>query len=59
MPTYVYQCLVCDQQANAVQRITDERLEIWCVACRQPMVRRIGVPGLVLKGVGLYKPSRD
>lgn len=50
MPTYIYQCVLCEHRFEQDQKITDEPLKD-CPNChRQGLARLIGKTSFVLKG---------
>ena len=66
MPYYVYKCLVCKEQLEVVQKITDENLKFCGNYCKEPYsestgplngpVQRILQPTVtIFKGSGFYE----
>jgi putative FmdB family regulatory protein len=54
MPTYEYECLVCHQRMEAVQRFADPALTV-CEHCGGELRKVFSVVGVVFKGSGFYK----
>lgn len=54
MPIYEYECKVCHQRQEAIQKMSDDPL-VECGACGKPELRKlISAPAFVLKGEGFY-----
>ena len=54
MPTYQYSCTECGEQIEAVQKFTDEPLQI-CSACGGKLRKVFSPVGIVFKGSGFYR----
>lgn len=55
MPFYEYRCDACDHGFEALQKISDEPLEV-CPACDERALRKlISAAGFRLKGQGWYE----
>jgi putative FmdB family regulatory protein len=55
MPTYRYRCGRCGEQLEAWQSIRDDSLTVHDGSCGGPLVKVLGVGGIVLKGSGFYR----
>ncbi len=53
MPTYGYQCKVCGNAFEVVQKITDDPLTI-CETCGGELRKKIFPVGIAFKGSGFY-----
>lgn len=53
MPTYEYQCTVCSERLEVVQRFSDDPLTT-CEPCGGALRRVFHPVGVVLKGSGFY-----
>jgi putative FmdB family regulatory protein len=59
VPTYEYRCTECDHSFEAVQKFTDDSIEV-CPSCGGRVRKLFGNVGIVFKGSGFYKTdSRD
>jgi putative FmdB family regulatory protein len=54
MPTYEYQCNLCDHQFEAVQSFSEPAIEI-CPLCKGAVRKLYNNVGVVFKGSGFYK----
>lgn len=55
MPFYEYRCDACDHGFEALQKISEEPLEV-CPACNEKALRKlISAAGFRLKGQGWYE----
>ena len=54
MPTYQYSCTECGERIEAVQKFTDEPLQI-CSACGGKLRKVFSAVGIVFKGSGFYR----
>jgi len=54
MPTYEYECQICRQRVEAVQRFTDPSLTV-CEHCGGELRKVFSAVGVVFKGSGFYK----
>ena len=54
MPTYQYSCTECGEQVEAVQKFTDEPLQI-CDVCGGKLRKVFSAVGIVFKGSGFYR----
>ena len=54
MPTYQYSCTECGERIEAVQKFTDEPLQI-CSACGGRLRKVFSPVGIVFKGSGFYR----
>ena len=56
MPTYQYECSACGHQMEALQSMTDKRLNK-CPACGKKTLDRLigGGTGFIFKGTGFYE----
>lgn len=54
MPTYQYSCTECGERVEAVQKFTDEPLQI-CSACGGKLRKVFSPVGIVFKGSGFYR----
>jgi putative FmdB family regulatory protein len=55
MPIYEYQCQACNEQLEALQKISDAPL-VDCPACGKPQLKKkISAAGFRLKGGGWYE----
>ena len=54
MPTYQYSCTECGERIEAVQKFTDEPLQI-CSACGGKLRKVFSPVGIVFKGSGFYR----
>lgn len=53
MPTYGYQCTVCDHKFEVLQKITDEPITE-CEKCKGEVRRLLYPVGIVFKGSGFH-----
>jgi putative FmdB family regulatory protein len=54
MPTYSYECTICDHKFDEFQKMTDEPLTE-CPKCNGEIIRLIGAGmGILFKGTGFY-----
>ena len=54
MPTYQYSCTECGERIEAVQKFTDEPLQV-CSACGGKLRKVFSAVGIVFKGSGFYR----
>ena len=54
MPTYQYSCTECGERIEAVQKFTDEPLQV-CSACGGKLRKVFSPGGIVFKGSGFYR----
>ena len=54
MPTYQYSCTECGERIEAVQKFTDEPLQV-CSACGGKLRKVFSPVGIVFKGSGFYR----
>jgi putative FmdB family regulatory protein len=54
VPTYQYSCTECGEQIEAVQKFTDEPLQV-CGACGGKLRKVFSPVGIVFKGSGFYR----
>lgn len=54
MPTYEYQCNLCDHQFEAVQSFSEPAIDI-CPLCKGAVRKLYNNVGVVFKGSGFYK----
>ena len=54
MPTYQYSCTECGERIEAVQKFTDEPLQV-CSACGGKLRKVLSPVGIVFKGSGFYR----
>jgi len=54
MPTYEYQCNLCDHQFEAVKSFSEPAIEI-CPLCKGSVRKLYNNVGVVFKGSGFYK----
>lgn len=54
MPTYQYQCTVCQEGLEVVQKFTDEALTE-CPGCQGRLKKVFSAVGIVFKGSGFYR----
>ena len=54
MPTYQYSCTECGERIEAVQKFTDEPLQV-CSACGGKLRTVFSPVGIVFKGSGFYR----
>jgi putative FmdB family regulatory protein len=54
VPTYQYSCTECGERIEAVQKFTDEPLQI-CSACGGKLRKVFSPVGIVFKGSGFYR----
>ncbi|MGV9253278.1 FmdB family zinc ribbon protein [Streptomyces sp. NPDC003697] len=54
MPTYQYQCTVCGEGLEAVQKFTDDALTD-CPSCGGRLKKVFSAVGIVFKGSGFYR----
>jgi putative FmdB family regulatory protein len=54
VPTYQYSCTECGEQVEAVQKFTDEPLQV-CNACGGRLRKVFSPVGIVFKGSGFYR----
>jgi len=54
VPTYQYSCTECGERIEAVQKFTDEPLQV-CSACGGKLRKVFSPVGIVFKGSGFYR----
>ena len=54
MPTYEYECTVCHERVEAVQKFSDPALST-CELCGGELRKVFSAVGIVFKGAGFYK----
>ena len=54
MPTYQYSCTECGERIEAVQKFTDEPLQV-CSVCGGKLRKVFSAVGIVFKGSGFYR----
>jgi putative FmdB family regulatory protein len=54
VPTYQYSCTECGERIEAVQKFTDEPLQV-CSACGGRLRKVFSPVGIVFKGSGFYR----
>ena len=55
MPIYEYICKACNEQHEALQKMSDDALTV-CPACGEPKLhKQISAPGFRLSGSGWYE----
>ena len=54
MPTYQYSCTECGERIEAVQKFTDDPLQV-CSACGGKLRKVFSAVGIVFKGSGFYR----
>ena len=54
MPTYQYSCTECGERIEAVQKFTDEPLQV-CPECGGKLRKVFSPVGIVFKGSGFYR----
>ena len=54
MPTYQYSCTECGERIEAVQKFTDEPLQV-CSVCGGKLRKVFSPVGIVFKGSGFYR----
>ncbi len=54
MPTYLYQCTVCQERLEAVQKFTDDPLT-QCPACHGELRKIFSPVSVIFKGPGFYR----
>jgi len=54
VPTYQYSCTECGEQIEAVQKFTDEPLQV-CSSCGGKLRKVFSPVGIVFKGSGFYR----
>jgi putative FmdB family regulatory protein len=54
VPTYQYSCTECGERIEAVQKFTDEPLQV-CSACGGKLRKVFSAVGIVFKGSGFYR----
>jgi len=55
MPIYEYKCQACGHELEAIQKISEEPLQV-CPACNNPELKKlISAAGFRLKGGGWYE----
>ena len=55
MPIYEYQCVSCEHELEALQKISDDPLKD-CPSCKTPnLKKKISAAGFRLKGGGWYE----
>ena len=54
MPTYQYSCTECGERIEAVQKFTDEPLQV-CSSCGGKLRKVFSPVGIVFKGSGFYR----
>ena len=60
MPIYEYECNICNQSKESLQKLGEEHLVLTCEQCGQEAMERVVSLSYVrFKGVGLYKPSEE
>ena len=53
MPLYEYECFLCHQRFERIQKVNDEPIKT-CPQCGGSVRRLLGVPALQFKGSGWY-----
>lgn len=53
MPLYEYECTVCGERTEVIQRLSDPPLAD-CPECGQPVTKLISAPAFQFKGSGWY-----
>jgi putative FmdB family regulatory protein len=53
MPLYEYECFLCQQRFERIQRVSDDPVKE-CPECGGAVRRLLGVPALQFKGSGFY-----
>ena len=53
MPLYEYECSVCKNRFELLQKFSDEPAKV-CVRCGGPAVRLLSSPAIQFKGTGWY-----
>jgi putative FmdB family regulatory protein len=53
MPLYEYECFLCGERFERIQRVSDEPVRE-CPSCGGAVRRLLGVPALQFKGSGFY-----
>jgi putative FmdB family regulatory protein len=53
MPLYEYECFVCGERFERIQRVSDDPVRE-CPSCGGAVRRLLGVPALQFKGSGFY-----
>jgi putative FmdB family regulatory protein len=54
VPTYQYSCTECGERIEAVQKFTDDPLQV-CSACGGKLRKVFSAVGIVFKGSGFYR----
>jgi putative FmdB family regulatory protein len=54
VPTYQYSCTECGERIEAVQKFTDEPLQV-CSVCGGKLRKVFSAVGIVFKGSGFYR----
>lgn len=52
MPLFVYECLECEHQQEALRRIKDTYKSMWCEKCGGAMRNIIARPARMVRGAG-------
>ncbi len=59
-PIFEYQCVECESIKEVICPFIYEEPVVCCVCLEERLMHRIiSSGGFILKGVGLYKPTRD
>jgi len=59
MPTYAYQCALCEKHFDIFQHYTDDTLTV-CPECKQPALQKQYLPtNVVFKGDGWYVKDKS
>lgn len=53
MPLYEYECTVCGERTEVIQRLSDPPLSD-CPKCREPVRKLLSAPSFQFKGSGWY-----
>lgn len=58
MPSYVYECLACEQWVTVFRGINDPEVKPVCVLCGEVMARLFNITGVSFKGNGWGHQAR-